>query len=89
MLYDQRLRDWKTAAYYYRRASEAPNAPIYLERFPAHMYDKAHLNDPAQEYAEWVKAVAAVDAGAEEEAEARGGFDYAQHPAAGAETCCA
>jgi hypothetical protein len=55
MVYDQRLHDWKTAAYYYRGASEAPNAPIYLERAPAHMYDKFHLNDPAQEYAEWVK----------------------------------
>ena len=55
MLYDQRLHDWKTAAFYYQRASEAPNAPIYLERSPAHMYDKAHLNDPEQEYAEWVK----------------------------------
>jgi hypothetical protein len=55
MLYDQRLHDWKSAAYYYQRASEIPNAPVYLERFPAHMYDKFHLNDPAQEYAEWVK----------------------------------
>jgi hypothetical protein len=55
MLYDQRLHDWKNAAYYYQRASEVPNAPVYLERSPAHMYDKFHLNDPAQEYAEWVK----------------------------------
>ena len=55
LLYEQRLKDPKTAAYYYERASEAPNAPIYLERGAAHMYDKVHLNDPAQEYAEWVK----------------------------------
>jgi len=55
LLYDQRLKDWKAAAPYYQRASEMPNAPIYLERGPAHMYDKAHLNDPALEYAEWVK----------------------------------
>jgi hypothetical protein len=55
LLYDQRLKDWKTAATYYQRASEVAGAPIYIERAPAHMYDKAHLNDPAQEYAEWVK----------------------------------
>jgi hypothetical protein len=55
MLYDQRLHEWKTAAQYYQRASELPDAPVYLERDPAHMYDKFHLNDPAQEYAEWVK----------------------------------
>jgi len=55
LLYDQRLKDWKSAAPYYQRASEMPNAPIYLERAPAHMYDRVHLNDPAQEYAEWVK----------------------------------
>ncbi len=55
LLYDQRLRDYQTAASYYQRASEAPGAPIYIERAPAHMYDKAHLNVPAQEYAEWVK----------------------------------
>jgi hypothetical protein len=55
LVYDQRMHDWKTAAYYYQRASEMPDAPIYLERFPAHMYDKYHLNEPQQEYAEWVK----------------------------------
>jgi hypothetical protein len=55
LLYEQRLKDPKTAAYYYERASEAPNAPIYLERGAAHMFDRVHLNDPAQEYAEWVK----------------------------------
>jgi hypothetical protein len=55
MAYDMRLHEWKTAADFYQRASELPGAPIYLERFPAHMYDKYHLNDPAQEYAEWVK----------------------------------
>jgi hypothetical protein len=55
MLYDQRLHEWKTAAFYYQRASEMPNAPVYLERFPAHMYDRFHLNNPQAEYAEWVK----------------------------------
>jgi hypothetical protein len=52
-LYDQRLNDYRTAAYYYQKASEQPNAMTYLERFPAHMYDAKHLNEPASEYAEW------------------------------------
>ena len=55
LLYDQRLHDYKTAASYYQKASEIPGAPIYLERGPALMYDKAHLNDPQQEYVEWAK----------------------------------
>jgi hypothetical protein len=54
-LYDQRLHDYKNAAYYYQRASELPGAPVFLERTPAEMYDGHHLNDPATEYAEWVK----------------------------------
>jgi hypothetical protein len=41
MLYQQRLRDYHTAAYYYQKASECPNAPVYLERFPAIMYGLA------------------------------------------------
>jgi hypothetical protein len=53
MLYDQRLRDYKTASYYYQKASEQPGAPAYLERAPIEMYDKAHLNDPEGEYAGW------------------------------------
>jgi hypothetical protein len=55
MLYDQRLHEYAKAAFYYQRASELPGAPVFLERFPAHMYDHAHLNDPAREYEEWVK----------------------------------
>ena len=54
-LYDQRLRDYPTAAYYYGKASEQPGAMTYLERFPAHMYDPIHANDPEKEYAEWKK----------------------------------
>ena len=38
MLYQQRLKDYHNAAYYYQKASELPNAPVYLERFPAIMY---------------------------------------------------
>ncbi len=55
MLYDQRLRDYPKASHYYGLASEQQGAPLYLERFPARMYDKTHGNDPAREYAEWVK----------------------------------
>jgi hypothetical protein len=54
-LYDQRLHDYATAAYYYQKASEQPGAMTYLERFPAHMYDPHHLNDPEKEYEEWKK----------------------------------
>jgi len=39
-LYQQRLKDYKTAAYYYQRASELPGA-VYLERFSAYMYQDA------------------------------------------------
>jgi hypothetical protein len=52
-LYDQRLKDYPTAAYYYQKASELPGAPVYLERAPAEMYDHHHLNDPQAEYAKW------------------------------------
>ena len=38
LLYQQRLKDYRTAAYYYQKASELPDAPVYLERFPAIMY---------------------------------------------------
>jgi hypothetical protein len=53
MLYDQRLHDFRDAALYYQRASELPNAPVYLERFPAHMYDIHHANDDQEAYAQW------------------------------------
>ncbi|HEV3272944.1 MAG TPA: hypothetical protein VGZ93_12250 [Candidatus Methylacidiphilales bacterium] len=53
MLYDQRLKDYRSAAHYYRTASEQPNAPVYLERFSAIMYDKLHANDDQAAYAEW------------------------------------
>ena len=54
LLYEQRLKDFNTAAYYYQKASEMPNAPIYLERAPAEMYNSYHKNDPLSEYVEWV-----------------------------------
>jgi hypothetical protein len=51
MLYDDRLKDYRTAAYYYQKASEQPNAMTYLERFPAIMYEKA--GDDQAAYAAW------------------------------------
>ena len=53
LLYDQRLKDFRTAAYYYQKASEQPNAPIYLERFSAIMYNKVHANDDLSAYVAW------------------------------------
>ena len=53
MLYDQRLKDYRSAAYYLQKASEQPNAMTYLERFPALMYDQHHANDDPAAYAEW------------------------------------
>jgi hypothetical protein len=54
-LYQQRLRDYPTAATYYQRASELPDAPVYLERTPAEMFGPNFGNDPQAEYAQWVK----------------------------------
>jgi tetratricopeptide (TPR) repeat protein len=51
LLYQQRLKDYRTAATYYQKASELPNAPVYLERFPAIMYGLA--GDDQAEYAAW------------------------------------
>jgi len=51
MLYQQRLKDYKKAAYYYQKASELPNAPTYLERFPASMYGLA--GDDLAAYEAW------------------------------------
>jgi hypothetical protein len=50
-LYYQRLHDYRDAAVYYQQASELPNAPVYLERFPAIMYGMAGDNETA--YATW------------------------------------
>lgn len=49
LLYQQRLNDARTAAYYYQKASELPNAPVFLERFPAIMYENAGDNQAAYE----------------------------------------
>jgi hypothetical protein len=53
LLYDQRLLDYRDASYYYQRAAELPNAPVFLERFPAIMFDWQHGNDPEDCYALW------------------------------------
>jgi tetratricopeptide (TPR) repeat protein len=54
ILYDQRLKDYPKAAEYYQRASELPNAPIYLERFSAIMYDDKHAKNDQAAYERWV-----------------------------------
>jgi tetratricopeptide (TPR) repeat protein len=51
ILYQQRLKDYRTAASYYQKASELPNAPAYLERFPAIMYGLA--GDDEASYVAW------------------------------------
>jgi tetratricopeptide (TPR) repeat protein len=38
LLYQQRLKNYPMAAYYYQKASELPNSPVYLERFAPLMY---------------------------------------------------
>jgi hypothetical protein len=51
LLYQQRLEDYRMAAYYYEQASELPGAPVFYERFPAIMYHLA--GDDAASYAAW------------------------------------
>lgn len=41
MLYDQKKQDYRAAADAYAHAAATPNAPIFLERFPAYMLEKA------------------------------------------------
>jgi tetratricopeptide (TPR) repeat protein len=53
LCYDQRLHDYDNAAYYYQKASEVPDAPIYVERFSAIMFDRQHGKDPEKAYARW------------------------------------
>ena len=45
-------RDYKEAGYYYQQATERSDAPIFLERFPAYMYEDA--GDDADAYKSWV-----------------------------------
>jgi len=51
LLYQQRLQDYRTAAYYYQKTSELPDAPVFYERFPALMYGLA--GDDQAAYAAW------------------------------------
>jgi tetratricopeptide (TPR) repeat protein len=53
LCYDQRLKDYDNAAYYYQKASEVPGAPIYIERFSAIMFDRQHGKDPEKAYPRW------------------------------------
>jgi hypothetical protein len=50
-LYNERLKNYRRAAYYYQKASELPGAPVFLERFPAIMYGLA--GDDPDAYAAW------------------------------------
>jgi len=51
LLYQQRLKDYRNAAYYYQKTSELPGAPVFYERFPALMYGLA--GDDQAAYAAW------------------------------------
>jgi tetratricopeptide (TPR) repeat protein len=51
MLYQQRLHDYRKAAYYYQQASERSDCPVFYERFPAIMYGLA--GDDQAAYAAW------------------------------------
>ena len=46
-------KDYEMAGYYYSKANERADAPIFLERFPAYMYQNA--GDDRAAYAEWCK----------------------------------
>jgi hypothetical protein len=50
-LYQQRLGDFRMAAYYYGQASERPGAPVFYERFPAIMDQNA--GDDRAAYEAW------------------------------------
>lgn len=51
LLYQQRLADYRMAAYYYQQALLRPDCPVFYERFPAIMYDQAH--DDQDAYQAW------------------------------------
>lgn len=51
LLYQMRLGDFRMAAHYYALASERPRAPVYIERFPAIMYQNA--GDDRAAYEAW------------------------------------
>ena len=51
LLYQQRIKDYYRAAYYYEEATKRPNCPIYYERFPAIMYGLA--GDDWKAYEAW------------------------------------
>jgi hypothetical protein len=51
MLHDQKLKDYNKAAAFYRLASEREDAPTYLERFPAYMWEKG--GEERKAYQHW------------------------------------
>jgi tetratricopeptide (TPR) repeat protein len=52
-LYQARLNDYRTAAYYYGEALKRPNCPTFYERFPAIMYGHGFANDDRASYEAW------------------------------------
>ena len=50
-LYEQRLGDYRTAAYYYGEAAKLPGSPTFYERFPAIMY--GYAGDDGDSYEAW------------------------------------
>ena len=50
-LYAEAAKEYRLAAYYYAQANLRPDAPVFLERFPAYMYENA--GDEADAYAQW------------------------------------
>lgn len=53
LLYQDRLHDYYNAAYCYGRASQFPDAPVYLERFPAIMMGPPFAHDDWKAYELW------------------------------------
>lgn len=49
-IYEQKLKNYREAAVYYRKAAEFPGAPIYLERFAGYALEKAGEDQQAYEY---------------------------------------
>jgi len=51
LLYEQRLGDYRTAAYYFGEALQRPDCPTFYERFPALMY--GYAGDDWNSYLAW------------------------------------
>lgn len=49
-LYDQKLQDPARAADYYLLASQSPDSPLFLERFPGYKWEEAGMDERAYEH---------------------------------------